>query len=166
MVSYRSLRHIGLMTVVAAVAIMAAGVVWAATSTCTPTADSFNTNNCPTGSCKLASGVVNCVFDTTAQTVTCSEPCDITVGSTTDICYVIGGVGNTNANATLTVQFASTSTSINPRSRNGQLNVTQVEGGPPATGPTISGFTYTLTFAGKSAPFITINNTENCTSSP
>src|SRR5215471_3932752 len=77
MVSYRSLRHIGLMMVVATAAIMAAGVVWAATLTCIPTAGSFNTANCPTGSCHLASGVVNCVFDTTAQTVTCSEPCDI-----------------------------------------------------------------------------------------
>ena len=122
MVSYRSLRHIGLMMGVAAAAIMAAGVVWAATLTCIPTAGSFNTANCPTGSCHLASGVVNCVFDTTAQTVTCSEPCDITVGSTTDICYVLGGVGNTNANAHLEVIFTSSSTDASLRSRNGTLH--------------------------------------------
>jgi hypothetical protein len=164
MVSYRSLRHIGLMTVVAAAAIMAAGVAWAATLTCIPTAGSFNTANCPTGSCHLAEGVVNCVFDTTAQTVTCSEPCDITVGSTSDICYVLGGVGNTNANAHLDVTFTSTSTDASLRSRNGQLNVTQLEGGLPATGPTIASFTYTLTFAGKDNAFITI--TDKTCSSP
>jgi len=144
MVSYRSLRHIGLMTGVAAAAIMAAGVAWAA-STCSAT---FTQANCPTGSCHVASGTPQCTVDLDAVTVTCAA-------------YVLGGVGNTNADVDLTVRFASESKDADFRSRNGQLNVTVLSAGTPAGGPQISGFTYTLQFGGEPGAFITITEA-NC----
>jgi len=161
MVSYRNLRHIGLMTGVAAAAIMAAGVVWAATVTCPLPESSFNAAGCPTGSCHLAEGVVNCVVDTTTQAVTCSGLCNVEVRPATNICYVIGGIGGTDATAHLEVRFESTTDDEDVRAKNGQLNVTQLSAGAPAGGIQISGFTYTLTFDGKTVPLITITEA-NC----
>jgi len=161
MVSYRSLRHIGLMTAVVAAAIMAAGVAWAATLTCTIPESSFNHAGCPTGSCNLSDGAVNCVVDKTAQTVTCSEPCNLVEHGLPDVCYVIGGIGGTNGTASLTVRFQSASDDAQGVNRNGQMNVLQVSAGAPAGGIQISSFTYTFTFTGKKVPLITITEA-NC----
>src|SRR5262249_14809685 len=141
--------------------IMAAGVVWAAT-TCPLPESSFNKAGCPTGSCNLSEGVVNCVVDTTLQTVTCSGLCNLVEHEVTDVCYVLGGIGGTNATASLEVRFESTNDDARGVVRNGQLNVLQVTAGAPAGGIQISGFTYTLTFDGKTVPLITITEA-NCT---
>jgi hypothetical protein len=163
-----------LLTALAAVPALAA----VAPGTYTPTSDSFNSANAP-GSSHLKSGTVQCVVNA-ALNVNCSP-------------YVLGGVGNTNANVSLTASYSATidctnrggnlveshtttfsdsSSSKVTSSRNGQLRVPaqsasafdapQVCPNPnwtPSIRPgtlTLNSFTYTLTFAGFTSPYITI----------
>jgi hypothetical protein len=78
-----------LLTALAAVPALAA----VAPGTYTPTADSFNSANAP-GSSHLKSGTVQCVVNADLD-VNCSP-------------YVLGGVGNTNANVSLTASYSAT----------------------------------------------------------
>jgi hypothetical protein len=163
-----------LLTALAAVPALAA----VAPGTYTPTADSFNSANAP-GSSHLKSGTVQCVVNADLD-VNCSP-------------YVLGGVGNTNANVSLTASYSATidctnrggnlveshtttfsdsSSATVTSSRNGQLRVPaqsasafdapQVCPNPnwkPSIRPgtlTLNSFTYTLTFAGFTSPYITI----------
>jgi hypothetical protein len=163
-----------LLTALAAVPALAA----VAPGTYTPTADSFNSANAP-GSSHLKSGTVQCVVNADLD-VNCSP-------------YVLGGVGNTNANVSLTASYSATidctnrggnlveshtttfsdsSSATVTSSRNGQLSVPaqsasafsapQVCPNPNWTPSIRAGtlvletFTYTLTFAGFSSPYITI----------
>jgi hypothetical protein len=163
-----------LLTALAAVPALAA----VAPGTYTPTADSFNSANAP-GSSNLKSGTPQCVVNADLD-VNCSP-------------YVLGGVGNTNANVSLTASYSATidctnrggnlveshtttfsdsSSATVTSSRNGQLRVPaqsasafdapQVCPNPnwtPSIRPgtlTLNSFTYTLTFAGFTSPYITI----------
>jgi hypothetical protein len=147
--------------------------------TYTPTADSFNTDNAPTGSSSLKSGTPQCVVNAN-RSIDCSS-------------YVLSGVGNTNATVSLiasysatidctnhggnlveshTANFSASSTATVTPSRNGQLSVAGRSVSPfsapqvcpnPNWTPSIRGgavtlnsFTYTLTFAGFTTPYITI----------
>jgi hypothetical protein len=159
------------LTASVAVAVVAPG-------TYTPTSDSFDSANAP-GSSQVKSGTVQCVVNA-ARDVDCSA-------------YVLGGVGNTNADVQLIANYSATIDCTNKggnlveshtssfsdsseetvtSSRNGQLRVPaqsasgfsapQVCPNPNWT-PSIRGgsvtlesFTYTLTFAGFSEPYITI----------
>jgi hypothetical protein len=150
--------------------------------TYTPTADSFNTDNAPTGSSSLKSGTPQCVVNAN-RSIDCSS-------------YVLSGVGNTNATVSLiasysatidctnhggnlveshTSTFSDSSTATVASTRNGQLRVPaqsasafdapQVCPNPNWTPSIRAGtlvledFTYTLTFAGFSSPYITISAT-------
>jgi hypothetical protein len=90
------MRRVGIVTalsmfLVALSASAAFAVV--APGTYTPAADSFNSANAP-GSSNLKSGTVQCVVDA-ARDVDCSA-------------YVLGGVGNTNADVSLTANYSAT----------------------------------------------------------
>ncbi len=144
-----------------------------------PNAGSFDSANAP-GASNLKSGDPECVVNADLS-IDCSD-------------YVLGGVGNTNANVALaanytatidctnhggnlveshTAVFSDTSSAVVPSTRNGQLRVPeqsvsafsapQVCPNPNWT-PSIRagtlvlhGFTYTLTFAGFTSPYITID---------
>jgi hypothetical protein len=150
-------------------------------ATYTPTADSFNPANAP-GSSHLSSGSPSCTVHADFS-IDCSA-------------YVLGGVGHTNADVTLSADYTAIVDCFNPgtnpnnpieshqttfspsttatltSSRNGQLRVTaqstSFSGAPvgcpnpnwtPVVRPgsvTLLDFTYTLTFAGFSSPYITI----------
>jgi len=150
-------------------------------ATYTPTSDSFNSANAP-GSSHLTSGTIQCVVNAD-KSINCSP-------------YVLGGVGHTNADVSLSAHytaiidcfnhgtnpnnaveshqtsFSPTSSTTVTSSKNGQLSVpretTSFSGAPvgcpnpnwtPMVRPgsvTLLDFTYTLTFAGFSSPYITI----------
>lgn len=146
--------------------------------TYTPTADSFNGANAP-GSSNLKSGTPACTVNAD-RSINCNA-------------FVLSGVGNTNADVSLsasysatidctnhggnlveshTSTFSDTSAETLTSSRNGQLRVSAQSVSPfgapqvcpnPNWTPSIRGgtvtlnsFTYTLTFAGFSSPYITI----------
>jgi hypothetical protein len=146
-----------------------------------PTADSFNGANAP-GSSNLKSGTPQCVVNQD-RSIDCSA-------------YVLSGVGNTNADVSLTASysatidctnrggnlveshtstFSDTSEATLVSSRNGQLRVSAQSVSPfgaPQVCPnpnwtpsirtgtvTLDDFEYTLTFAGFTSPYITINET-------
>jgi hypothetical protein len=88
-----------LLTALAAVPALAA----VAPDTYTPTADSFNSANAP-GSSNLKSGTPECVVNEDLD-VNCSP-------------YVLAGVGNTNANVSLTASYSAT---IDCTNRGGNL---------------------------------------------
>jgi hypothetical protein len=151
----------------------------------TPTSGSFSSANAP-GSSHLASGTVQCTVNSD-RSITCSP-------------YVLGGVGHTNANVSLTASYSATIDCFNPgtnrnnpieshtatfsqsssatvtSSKNGQLSVPQQSVSPfgaPQVCPNpnwtpqiragtlvLNSFTYTLTFAGFSSPYITISATD------
>jgi hypothetical protein len=173
-------KLIALATVlVAAIALPAAASAAVAPGTYTPTASSFNPANAP-GSSHLTSGSPSCTV-AADRSITCSA-------------YVLGGVGHTNADVSLsanysatidcrnpgngnvveshTTTFAATSSATVTSSRNGQLAVPAQSVSPfsapqvcpnPNWTPSIRGgtvtlntFTYTLTFAGFTSPYITI----------
>jgi len=167
---------------VAAIAFPAAANAAVAPGTYTPTADSFNSANAP-GSSHLTSGSPSCTVNANLS-ISCSP-------------YVLGGVGNTNANVSLTASYSATINCTNhggnlveshtttfsasssatvTSSRNGQLSVPAQSASPfsapqvcpnpnwtPSIAPgtlTLNSFTYTLTFAGFSSPYITITATD------
>jgi hypothetical protein len=160
-----------------------ATVAWAAVApgTYLPTADSFDSANAP-GSSHLASGSPSCTVNADLS-IDCSA-------------YVLGGVGHTNADVSLSATYSATIDCNNPgnnrnnpieshtatfsvedsetvtSSRNGQLRVPSQDVSPfeaPQVCPNpnwipeiregtlvLESFTYTLTFAGFSDPYITI----------
>jgi hypothetical protein len=175
------MRRLGLITTLATLLLaVSASVALAvvAPGTYTPTAGSFDSANAP-GSSNLKSGTVQCVVNADRD-VDCSA-------------YVLSGVGNTNADVSLTANYSATIDCTNKggnlveshtstfadstadtlvSSRNGQLRVPaqSVSGfGAPQVCPnpnwtpsirggtlTLNSFTYTLTFAGFTSPYITI----------
>jgi hypothetical protein len=178
--SMRRIRRIGIVggLPMLLIALFAAAAWAVAPGTYTPTADSFNSANAP-GSSHLTSGTPQCVVNA-ALDVNCSP-------------YVLGGVGHTNADVSLTATYSATidctnhggnlveshtttfsdsSSATVTSSRNGQLSVPaqsasafsapQVCPNPNWTPSIRAGtlvletFTYTLTFAGFSSPYITI----------
>jgi hypothetical protein len=136
---YPSLMRTGLMTGVAAAAIMAAGVAWAA---CAVTPPSFDPASAPNGA-HVQSGSPSCTVNAGQTTVTCSA-------------FEIGGIGNRNATESLVVVFQSLSTSQRGEVRNGQVRFKELTSGTPTTPPTLPSFTYKLTFDGFTNPYITI----------
>jgi hypothetical protein len=126
------MRKIGIIAVLSLMALALAAVpalAAVAPGTYTPTAGSFNPANAP-GSSHLASGTPQCVVNNDLD-VDCSA-------------YVLGGVGNTNANVSLSANYSATidctdhggnlieshtttfedsSTATVTSSRNGQLRV-------------------------------------------
>jgi hypothetical protein len=89
------MRRLGIITALFAslMAVSAAVALAVTPGTYTPTADSFNPANAP-GSSHLSSGTVQCVVNS-ALDVNCSS-------------YVLGGVGNTNANVSLSATYSAT----------------------------------------------------------
>jgi hypothetical protein len=179
----KPLRLFAIMTALAAaVAFPAAAWASVAPGTYTPKASSFNPANAP-GSSHLTSGTPQCVVNANLS-IDCSP-------------YVLGGVGHTNADVSLTANysaiidcfnggtnknnpveshtsnFAANSAATVTSSKNGQLSVPAQSVSPfsaPQVCPnpnwtpqiragslTLNSFTYTLTFAGFSSPYITID---------
>jgi hypothetical protein len=100
----KPLRLLALGTVlVAAIALPAAANAAVAPGTYTPTADSFNSANAP-GSSHLTSGSPSCTVNANLS-ISCSP-------------YVLGGVGHTNANVSLTASYSAT---INCTNHGGNL---------------------------------------------
>ena len=179
------MRRVGIVTALAMMLVaFSASVALAdvAPGTYTPTASSFNSANAP-GSSHLTSGSPSCTVNAD-RSIDCSA-------------YVLGGVGHTNADVSLTASYSATIDCTNhggnlveshtstfsdtsgatlTSSRNGQLRVSAQSVSPfgapqvcpnPNWTPSIRGgtvtlnsFTYTLTFAGFSAPYITITATD------
>ena len=174
------MRRLGIITALLTllVAVTAAAALAVTPGTYTPTSGSFNPANAP-GSSHLSSGTVQCVVNT-ALNLNCSP-------------YVLGGVGHTNADVSLSATYSATINCTNhggnlvethtstfsdssgatlTSSKNGQLRVPsqsasafsapQVCPNPnwtPSIAPgtlVLESFTYTLTFAGFSSPYITI----------
>jgi hypothetical protein len=175
------MRRVGIVTALSMFLVaLSASAAFAAVApgTYSPTADSFNAANAP-GSSHLTSGTPLCVVNA-ALDVTCSA-------------YVLGGVGHTNADVSLTATYSATIDCTNhggnlveshtstfsdssdatvASTRNGQLSVPAQSVsafGAPQVCPnpnwtpsiragtlTLESFTYTLTFAGFTSPYITI----------
>ncbi len=164
------------------VALFASVALAVTPGTFTPTADSFNPANAP-GSSHLTSGTPSCTVNAD-RSIDCSA-------------YVLGGVGHTNANVSLTANYSATidctnhggnlveshtttfsasSSATVTSTRNGQLSVPTRSVSPfsapqvcpnPNWTPSIRAgtlslntFTYTLTFAGFTSPYITITATD------
>jgi hypothetical protein len=152
-----------------------------APGTYTPTADSFNSANAP-GSSHLASGSPSCTV-TAALDVNCSAyvlggvgHTNATVSLTASYTAIVDcfnhGTNRNNPVESHTTSFDATSTATVASARNGQLRVPaqsvsagqvgQVCPNPnwtPAIRPgslQLQSFTYTLTFAGFTSPYITI----------
>jgi hypothetical protein len=89
------MRRLGIITALLSLlmAVSAAVALAVTPGTYTPTAGSFNPANAP-GSSHLSSGTVQCVVNS-ALDVNCSS-------------YVLGGVGNTNANVSLSATYSAT----------------------------------------------------------
>jgi opacity protein-like surface antigen len=180
----RRMRRIGLIggLPMLLVALFASAALAVAPATYTPTAGSFNPANAP-GSSHLTSGTVQCVVDANLN-VNCSP-------------FVLGGVGHTNADVSLTANYSATIDCTNhggnlveshtstfsasskatvTSTKNGQLSVPTQSASPfsaPQVCPnpnwtpsiragtlTLNSFTYTLTFAGFTSPYITITATD------
>src|SRR5215216_646462 len=175
------MRRIGIITALSMLLLaVSASVALAAVApgTYSPTAGSFDPANAP-GSSHLTSGTPQCVVND-ALDVDCSA-------------YVLGGVGHTDADVSLSATYSATidctnkggnlveahtstfsdsSSATVASTRNGQLRVPaqsasafsapQVCPNPNWTPSiragtlTLDSFTYTLTFAGFSSPYITI----------
>jgi hypothetical protein len=159
-----------------------ASAAWAVTpGTYTPTADSFNPANAP-GSSHLASGTVQCVVNADLS-INCSPyvlggvghtnatvDLDATYSATID-CFN-PGTNPQNPIESHTATFSASSTATVASTRNGQLRVPSQSVSPfsapqvcpnPNWRPEIRAgtlvletFTYTLTFADFSSPYITI----------
>ena len=164
------MRRVGIVTALSMFLVaLSASAAFAAVSpgTYLPTADSFNSANAP-GSSHLTSGTVQCVVND-ARDVNCSAAVSLTANySATIDCTNKGG----NLVESHTSLFSDSSDATVTSSRNGQLSVPAQSvsgfGAPqvcpnPNWTPTIRGgtltlesFTYTLTFAGFTSPYITI----------
>jgi hypothetical protein len=164
--------------VVAAIAFPAAASAAVAPGTYTPTADSFNSANAP-GSSHLTSGTPSCTVNT-ALDVNCSAYVLGGVGNTNATVSLTASysatIDCTNHGGNLveshTSTFSDSSSATVASTRNGQLRVpaqsASAFGAPqvcpnpnwtPSIRPgtlTLNSFTYTLTFAGFSSPYITI----------
>lgn len=176
------MRRVGIVTALSMLLMaLTASVAFAAVSPGTyfPKAGSFDPANAP-GSSHLTSGTPSCTVNAD-RSIDCSA-------------YVLGGVGHTNADVSLTATysatidctnkggnlveshtstFSDTSAATVTSSRNGQLSVPAQSVSPfgapqvcpnPNWTPSIRGgtvtlesFEYTLTFAGFSSPYITID---------
>jgi hypothetical protein len=151
--------------------------------TYTPTADSFNGANAP-GSSHLKSGSPSCTVNAN-KSITCSPYVLGGVGNTNATVSLVASysatIDCTNHGGNLveshTSNFNANSTSTVASTRNGQLSVPTRSVSPfsapqvcpnPNWTPSIRGgvvtlnsFTYTLTFAGFSSPYITIVGTQS-----
>ena len=151
--------------------------------TFTPTADSFNSANAP-GSSHLTSGTPQCTVASNLN-VTCSQfvlggvghtNADVALSasySATIDCFNPGTNPN-NPIESHTTSFSATSEAMVTSTKNGQLSVPQQSVSPfsvaqgcpntnwtPQIRPgtlTLNNFTYTLTFAGFTSPYITITS--------
>jgi hypothetical protein len=163
---------------VAAIAFPAAASAAVAPGTYLPTADSFNSANAP-GSSHLTSGTPSCTV-TTALDVNCSAYVLGGVGNTNATVSLTASysatIDCTNHGGNLveshTSTFSDSSSATVASTRNGQLRVpaqsASAFGAPqvcpnpnwtPSIRPgtlTLNSFTYTLTFAGFTSPYITI----------
>ena len=160
--------------------LLSASVALAAVApgTYTPTADSFNPANAP-GSSHLTSGTPQCVVDAN-RNVNCSAYVLGGVGHTNADVNLTASysatIDCTNKGGNLveshTANFSADSTATVTSSKNGQLSV-PAESASPFSAPqvcpnpnwtpsirggtvTLNSFTYTLTFAGFTAAYITI----------
>ena len=160
-----------------------ATVAWAAVApgTYTPTADSFNSANAP-GSSHLASGSPSCTVNANLS-IDCSAyvlggvgNTNATVDLAADYSATIDcfnkGTNKNNPVESHTSDFSAESSATVPSTRNGQLRVPTQSVSPfsapqvcpnpnwtPQIRPgslTLNTFTYTLTFAGFTSPYITI----------
>jgi hypothetical protein len=159
-----------------------AAAAWAVTpGTYTPTADSFNSANGP-GSSHLSSGTVQCVVNAD-RSIDCSAyvlggvghtnaTVDLSATYSATIDCFNKGTNKNNPVESHTSTFSADSTATVASTRNGQLRVPAQSVSPfgapqvcpnPNWTPVIRGgtvtlesFTYTLTFAGFSSPYITI----------
>ena len=167
---------------VAAIAFPAAASAAVAPGTYTPTASSFNSANAP-GSSHLTSGSPSCTVNPD-RSIDCSAYVLGGVGNTNATVNLAANysatIDCTNKGGNLveshTTTFSANSTATVASTRNGQLRVPaqsasafdapQVCPNPNWT-PSIRGgtvtlnsFTYTLTFAGFTSPYITISQTD------
>lgn len=159
-------------------------VAWAAVApgTYTPTADSFNSANAP-GSSHLASGSPSCTVNAN-RSIDCSAYVLGGVGNTNATVNLAASysatIDCTNHGGNLveshTTTFSASSSATVASTRNGQLRVPTQSVSPfsaPQVCPnpnwtpsiragtlTVNSFTYTLTFAGFSSPYITIAATD------
>jgi hypothetical protein len=156
-----------------------------APGTYTPTADSFNSANAP-GSSHLASGTVQCVVNADLS-INCSPYVLGGVGHTNATVSLVAsysaiidcfnpGTNPQNPIESHTANFSQSSTATVASTKNGQLNVPARSVSPfsaPQVCPNpnwtpqiragslvLNSFTYTLTFAGFSSPYITIAATD------
>ena len=180
-------RILFLLTVPFAAVIAFSAAAWAnvPAGTYTPTAGSFNPANAP-GSSHLASGTVQCVVASNLN-ITCSPfvlggvghtNADVSLAasySATIDCFN-AGTNKNNPVESHTTTFSASSSATVTSSKNGQLSVPtqsvsafsapQVCPNPNWTPKIRAGtlvlnnFTYTLTFAGFSSPYITIAQTD------
>jgi hypothetical protein len=164
--------------VVAAIVFPAAASAAVAPGTYVPTADSFNSANAP-GSSHLTSGTPSCTVNA-ALDVNCSAYVLGGVGNTNATVSLTASysatIDCTNHGGNLveshTTTFSDSSSATVASTRNGQLRVpaqsASAFGAPqvcpnpnwtPSIRPgtlTLNSFTYTLTFAGFTSPYITI----------
>ena len=160
-----------------------AAVAWAAVApgTYTPTADSFDSANAP-GSSHLASGSPSCTVNAD-RSIDCSAyvlggvghtnaTMDLAANYSATIDCFNKGTNKNNPVESHTSDFAADSTATVASTKNGQLRVPAQSVSPfsaPQVCPnpnwtpqiragslTLNSFTYTLTFAGFSSPYITI----------
>jgi len=160
-----------------------AAVAWAAVApgTYTPTADSFDSANAP-GSSHLASGSPSCTVNAD-RSIDCSAyvlggvghtnaTVDLAANYSATIDCFNKGTNKNNPVESHTSDFAADSTATVASTKNGQLRVPAQSVSPfsaPQVCPnpnwtpqiragslTLNSFTYTLTFAGFSSPYITI----------
>jgi hypothetical protein len=179
----RSMRRIGIIggLPMLLVALFASAALAVAPGTYTPTNDSFNPANAP-GSSHLASGTVECVVNPDLS-VDCSAYVLGGVGHTNATVSLVAtysatidcnnpGNNRNNPIESHTATFSASSTATVASTRNGQLRVPAQSVSPfsaPQVCPnpnwipeiregtlTLDTFTYTLTFAGFTSPYITI----------
>ena len=177
----KTLRLLAIAT--ASVAAMAfPSVAWAVSpGTYTPTSDSFDSANAP-GSSHLKSGTVQCVVNADFS-IDCSNYVLAGVGNTNAAVSLAAtysatidcnnkGTNKNNPVESHTATFSANSTATVASTRNGQLRVPAQSVSPfgaPQVCPnpnwtpeirdgtlTLETFTYTLTFAGFTSPYITI----------
>jgi hypothetical protein len=174
------MRRTGIVAVLAILllAFSASAALAVAPGTYTPTADSFNAANAP-GSSHLASGTPQCVVNADLD-VDCSAYVLGGVGNTNATVSLVATysatIDCTNRGGNLveshTATFSDSSTATVASTRNGQLRVPaqsasafdapQICPNPNWTPSiregtlTLDTFTYTLTFAGFTSPYITI----------